>query len=921
MRQELISFVLNEKPVELRVDPGRKLVNVLREELGLTGTKEGCGKGDCGSCGVLLDGKFIQSCLLPVSKVRGKKVTTIEAMGSPDKLHPLQKAFIEAGAVQCGFCTPGMIIAATALLHRNPRPSRQDIIRAMNHNLCRCTGYAKIIEAVVMAAAVMRGEAAFPAEEKLGGVGCNVALIDAVEKVCGLSPYAADMNKEGMLYAKVLRASQAHAEISRIDISKAISLPGVAAVITAKDVPGENSTGPVIKDQPVLASDRVRHQGEPLVALAANSLEEAEKAVAAVHVEYKPLKACFDPVEALKDDALAIKKNGNLLLTRRIVRGDIERGFAEADLIVDKVYTTPFNEHAYLEPEAGLSYLDERGRLVVASGCQAPHYTQQEVARILGLPRDKVRVIQATTGGGFGGKLELSGQGVLALLASKTGKPVKYVYSREESFLASGKRHPFVMRYTSGVTRQGRLTALKVEMVANTGAYASFGPGVITRAAIHATGPYQVPNVLIEGKLVYTNNPSCTAMRGFGTPQVAFAVESQMDILAHSLGMEPLSFRLVNAFDEGSVTATGQTFPGPVTIKNALSALKATYESWQTICARSKSALLKPGVGLASMWFGIGKTGMDNRSEVWLKVDEDGRVHLLEAAADIGQGSRTVLAQIVAQELNIGLNRLVVSVADTALAPDADFTCASRQTLFSGGAAKKGAALLKAALAKLAAARLNGSPDDIDLAGGFAFRRADPGRKLSFKELARFAREQGVELAAQASFDLPFTCELAPDTGQGLPYPTYTFGAQLAFVQVNLSNGQVRVLKMAAAQDVGRAINPKSVEGQLEGGMVMGIGFALKEEFAVGRTENYSDYPIPTFKDTPEMTIILIEEPDPLGPFGAKGIGESALIPVAPAITNAIYQACGVRVYDLPAKPEKIMTGLNRARENHSPSR
>jgi CO/xanthine dehydrogenase Mo-binding subunit/aerobic-type carbon monoxide dehydrogenase small subunit (CoxS/CutS family) len=897
---------LNGQGIEVDVDPRRTLLELLREELDFTGTKEGCGRGHCGSCAVLVDGKYALACRLPLARLIDRQVTTIEGLGKPDNLHPLQWAFIQTGAVQCGFCNPGMIIAAQALLAKNPSPTRQQVISGMRRNLCRCTGYIKIVEAVLLAAAVLRGEREQTDLLQPGREG-NLPLIGSVEKVCGLTRYAADMKMPGMLHAQVLRSPHPHAEILTLDPSAALGAAGVDSIVTHKEVPGANRTGPVVKDQPILAEDRVRYQGEPLAALAASSVSAAKKALGHIRVDYRPLACVGKPEEAFLSNAPAIHPQGNLLFSRRIVKGDINEGFARADAVVENTYTTPFNEHAYLEPEAGIAYIDEEGRVTVASCCQNPHYLRRELAGILGLPDERVRVIQTPTGGGFGGKLEMSVQGVLALLTQNSGRPVKYVYSREESFQSSGKRHPFVMKYRTGATRDGKLTALEVNMAANTGAYASFGSGVLTRAAIHATGPYEVPNVFIQGRLAYTNNPVCCAMRGFGAPQVNFALESQLDLLADSLKIDPLEFRLINAMGEGAVTATGQPLAGPVTIRRALEELKPFCESWKVSSVHRASG--ESGLGIAGMWFGIGKTSVDNKSEVCLKLTREGRVEVLAAAADIGQGSRTILAQIVAAELDLPLEDISVSDADTALAPDADFTCASRQTYFTGGAARQGAERLKESIIDQAARLLQCSAEKLSLKRGSV---VGPGGRISLKELAGKWLKPGASFKVMGDFSLPITGQLDAETGQGVPYPTYTFGAQLADVEVDRRNGRAKVRRVVAVQDVGKAINPKSVEGQIEGGVVMGIGLALKEEFIPGQTKNFRDYKIPTFADMPEITCIMIEEGDPYGPFGAKGIGESALMPIVPAVANAIQRACGVRVFDLPASSERIMSGLNR---------
>lgn len=558
MNKVMLQINVNGKDYEIHIDPDMTLVDVLREKLGLTGTKKGCNSGECGACTVLLDGEPVASCVLPALKAQGKTIVTVEGLGEAKELHPLQKAFLAKGAVQCGFCTPGMLMSAKALLDKNLNPTPQEIKVAISGNLCRCTGYRKIIDAVSAAAAEMRGEKTIELPA-LGDnvVGSSVPRVDGVPKVTGQAKFADDLSFPNMLYAKVLRSAHAHALIKGISTERAKALEGVVAVLTADDVPGRNGYGIHIKDQPVLAKDKVRCFGDAVAVVAAESLEIAEKALELIEVDYEPLPGVFTVEDALKPDAPKIHPNGNLILHRKVYKGDIEKGFKEADVIIEDRFKTPMIEHAYIEPETGIGVYDA-GKIKVYAPSQGVHYHRSEIAPNLNLPVNKVRVIQTTTGGGFGGKIDNSVHALVALLALKTGRAVKLSYSRAESMISSTKRHPFTMRYKLGARKDGKLVAAEVEIYGDTGAYNSYGTAVLTRVATCALGPYEVPNVKIDTYTVYTNNPVSGAMRAFGAPQAAIAHEAIMDELAKKIGISPVEIRKINAFREGSATPTGQ---------------------------------------------------------------------------------------------------------------------------------------------------------------------------------------------------------------------------------------------------------------------------------------------------------------------------------------------------------------------------
>lgn len=749
-------------------------------------------------------------------------------------------------------------------------------------------------------------------------VGKRIKRVDALEKVTGKALFADDLRFESMLYAKVLRSPVSHAKIKKVDISLAKELKGVRAVLTAQDIPGENRIGVLgdpFRDQPVLADGKVRYVGDPIAIVAADSKEIAEEAIKLIEVEYQELKPIFDPLEAMREDAPRVHEVGNIAGHRKIRRGDVKEGFARADVVIEGTYKTPFQEHAYLEPEAGVARVDERGNVTVWACTQFPTNVRQEITKVLGLSLSKVRVIQTVTGGGFGAKLDISVHCHIALLALKTGRPVKLVYSRPESIVASTKRHPFIIKYKTGATREGKLLAVEVEIIGNTGAYISYGVAVLTRAAVHATGPYNVSNVKVDAYTVYTNNPICGAMRGFGVPQVAIAHEMQMDKLAEKLGLDPIEIRLKNAFDVGSKTATGQFLTHSVGIKKTLQEAQRMAREWGRDIFRNEEPKKRRGIGVGVMWYGIGNTGHPNPSGAFVELLDDGSAIVLSGCAEIGQGSDTVLAQIVAEELGTHVENVKVITADTGVTPWCRATSASGQTYISGNAVRLAAINTREALFQQMAADFGVERDALYLDDG-AICVKDTGQKILIAEAIKRCRSLGILTLGSGWFN-PDTTPLDPETGEGNPYATYSFATHLAEVELDVETGEVRVLKLAAFNDVGKAINPVGVESQVEGGLSMGLGCALMEELVVEKgvieTPTLAQCLIPTSLDMPEdISVNIIEESEPSGPFGAKGVGEPASIPTAPAILSAIYDAVGTRVTKLPATSERVLDAIKR---------
>ncbi len=897
---ESLGFVVNGRAISVLADPAVRLADLLRDGLGLTGTKIGCNAGDCGACTVLIDGRQACACLVPAARVAGTSVTTVEGLATSEFLHPLQLAFLRHGAAQCGICTPGMLLAAADLLARNPAPDTGAVMDALGGVLCRCTGYRTIIDAVLDVAGV--------SPPATGEVGARVPRVDGIPKVTGTELFGADaLPDEPCLSLRAIRSPHPHADFTIGDLGPLHARhPGLLRVLTAADIPGRNLYGiyPTGKDQPVLAERHVRHRGEPVCALLGDP-----DTIASIRDEEVPIAWQPRPPVSLDTAAAAPPLHahapGNVLCRGRLARGDAAAALSASAIRADIAIETGFVEHAYIEPEAG--YARRVGDRVEIHACtQTPYMDRDELAPILGLDPSQVRVVPTAVGGGFGGKLDLSLQPLACIAAWATGRPVRTVYTRRESMAATTKRHPARIRAEAAADADGRLTALRFHGDYNTGAYASWGPTVANRVPVHATGPYRVPAALCTTAAIHTTDPPAGAFRGFGVPQAAIATEALMDMLADRLGLDPLEFRVRNALRAGDATASGQVLPQGSALPECLEALRPR---WQALRAAAAAANRAPGprrrgVGIACMWYGIGNTGMSNPSEMAIGLTAAGRAVLFCGAVDIGQGSNTVMLQIAAAALGVPLDALDLVAGDTDRTLDSGKTSASRQTFVSGNAARLAAEALRGEILRRAnagpGARLALRPGAVEVTHDGITTRLD---------LAALPEDSdGLVLRGVGRFDPPSSM---PDAdGQGSPYATYAFAAQIAEVEVDTGLGTVAVRRIVAAHEVGRAINPALVEGQIHGGIAQGLGLALMEEFIPGRTENLHDYLIPTIGDVPEIETMLIEQPDPLGPFGAKGVGEPALVATAPAILNAIAHATGVRVTRIPATPDRVLAAL-----------
>ena len=831
----MAQFTVNGQMITTEED--ENLLEYLRETLRLTSMKNGCGEGACGACMVLINGLAMRACLQTLARVDGKTVLTVEGLSEREK-QVYTWAFAEAGAVQCGFCTPGMVISAKALLDKDPEPSPARIKEALRGNICRCTGYVKIEKAILMAAGALRGETVVPAAAGCG-VGERASRIDAAEKILGTGEYVDDMKVPGMLYAAVLRTPLARARILSIDVEAARSLEGVTAVMTAADIPGERLWGHLKHDWPAMIAigEETRYIGDSLAIVAARTKKIARKAVEMIRLEYEELPPILSPQAAMAADAPSLHPGGNILSKVDFSRGDAQAAIQTAAHVVTRSYQTPPTEHAFLEPESALAVPDETGKITVYIASQSVFDDHHGIAAILGLPANQVRVVSKLVGGAFGGKEDLSVQHHAALLAQKTGKPVKLTLTRQESIRVHPKRHAMELTLTTACDEAGKLVAMKARIVADTGAYASLGGPVVQRACTHVSGPYSIPNIEISGVAVYTNNPPAGAFRGFGVPQSNFASEMNLNLLADLTGLSPWEIRFRNALEPGAVMATGQIADASTAIKETLLAVKEEYET-------AKVA----GIACAMKNTGLG-VGVPDTGRAILRIRQ-GKVEILTGAACVGQGLGTVLRQIVCETAPVGADNVTLHAPDTDVTPNAGTTTASRQTLFTGEAVRQAAIALGEAMKSASLAELDGQ-----------------------------------EFAGQYRGD---TDPLNSDKPHPVNHVAFGYATQVVCLS---ESGWLR--KVVAAHDVGRAINPTTIEGQIEGAVAMGLGYALQEDFPLKRgvpTAKFGTLGLFRSTDMPEIKIQLIEKNPSALAYGAKGIGEIATIPTAPAVAGAYYR-------------------------------
>src|SRR5712691_2999295 len=847
-----MDFTLNGRPVSARPGDGASLLELLRETCGLTSVKDGCApEGSCGACTVLVDGKAVVSCAQPATRAAGRSIVTQEGL-TAEQREQWAGCFVAAGASQCGFCSPGILMKAEALLGKNPDPSREEIARALAGNLCRCTGYVKIVDAIRLAAGCRRGEPLPPVEQS-GRVGSRTARYQGRELALGDKPYVNDMKVPGMLHGALRFSDHPRAKVVQIDTTKAAALPGVVAIATWTDVPGESAQGLITRDWRLLVgeSETTAYVGDVLAAVAAGSRAEAREAAALIEVQYEVLEPVTDPLDAMKPGAPPLHPNGNVLSVSKVKRGDADAALAGAAHVATETFRTQFIEHAFLEPESCLAAATEDGGIHFYSQGQGVWDDRRQVASFLNLPEDRLRATQVSNGGAFGAKEDLNVQGQTSLLCLMTRRPVLLTLSRRESIRFHAKRHPLTMEYTAGCDAEGRLVAVRARIIGDTGAYASVGDKVLERAAGHACSGYRVPNVDIEARAVYTNNPPAGAMRGFGANQANFGIEGMMDILAEKVGIDGWDIRWLNAVETGDRFGTGQILGPGVGLKKTLLAVRDVYKS--ALCAGIACGVKNSGVG----------NGLTEYGKAILRPEADGTVTLFHSWTEMGQGCHTALQQIACEELGLSADRVRV-VVDTVREIDTGQCTASRSTVLGGRAVIE------------AASRLKGS-----LNGG------------RLEDLA------GQEFYGE--FVVDWTHK--PGTGPDGSATHYAYGWA---TQVVLLDEQGRIEKVVAAHDVGKVINPTLLEGQIEGAVHMGLGQALTEELVVEGgipvTETLKSLNIIPPAGMPPVECIFIEEHQPEGPYGAKGIGEVGLVPTASAVAGALYAFDGVRRMRLPMK-------------------
>ncbi|HNB88202.1 MAG TPA: molybdopterin-dependent oxidoreductase [Anaerolineales bacterium] len=925
-----ISLIVNGKQHIIEAVAGETLSTLLRERLRLTGTKIGCEEAECGACTVLVDGQPMMSCVYPAERADGKVVTTIEGLAQrvheEMKLHPLQEAFVEHGAVQCGFCIPGQIMTAYALLNRNLDPNNDDIRFALKDTLCRCAGYPSIENAIIAAAQALRtGE---PVQKPTHipdsvhehkTVGHKHLRPEAVEKVTGEAIYTDDLKFDGMLYAKAKRAMIPHGFLKKLDTSKAKALKGVIAVLTAEDVPAEKNHGLVIYDWPVMVGigERVRYVGDALAIVAAESPELAEQASALIEAEFDLQPVITNAVMAREEGVPQLHEKGNLLKHIKVRKGDMDAGFAEADIVIEHTFHTPATDHAFIEPECSIAVPLPDGRMEIYVGSQIPYQDRTQVARVMGWPEERVRIVGQLMGGGFGGKEDVMGQIHTAMLANVTQRPVKLLFDRRESLLVHPKRHATQIRVKIGAKKNGRLVAAETELYGDTGAYASLGEKVMTRATTHSAGPYDIPHVRADCYAMYTNNPPAGAFRGFGVTQSAFAVESMMDKLAEELDLDPVELRRMNALHVGSITNTGQELKESVGL---LECIDRVESEMLKVAGLPRGELFKPRVtpdtphlvrswGFASAYKNTGLGGgAPDISGADVELYADGTFQVRSSAAELGQGLVTVMRLVVSEELAVAPEKVRVLVMDTDLTPNGGPTTASRQTFVTGNASRYAAKTLREEITASMAEKFDVRPEQIRFEDGIVHVN---GHSLSYADVYKEMTSMGQQPKVRYEYEAPKTQPLG--TGGDMHF-AFSFGVQAAEVEVNKLTGEVKVLKVISANDVGMAVNPLGLQGQVEGGVMMGLGNCLTEEFIVENgnvvTDQLARYRVPGIMLTPEITAIIVEHPISSGPFGAKGVGEISSIPTTPAITNAIYNAVGVRFDKLPVDQEVIAREL-----------
>lgn len=972
-----IQVTINGKNVTLDAAPGQSLLSALRQA-GYWSVKHGCETGECGACSVLLDGKLVPTCVMLAGQAEGHSIETVEGLTVAHEVHPIQKAFVDTGAIQCGYCTPAMVLATKSLLDKEKYPTLDQAREALSSVLCRCTGYVKPVESILRAAAYLRGEEVAPIEgegipiewvfgaiepratepplpETGGGpvgvatqpkvstrtivteapaattevVGRPETKVDAVKLAKGKPVFTDDVNPPGLLHAAMLTSPHAHARIRNIDVSKARALPGVHAVLTYKDVPrviyasgGQSYPNPKPWDQVSLDS-KVRFVGDRVAVVAAETPEIARKALELIEVDYEVLPPVLDAEEAMNPGAPVIHDEPDAVGIHDVQRniagvihatvGDVEKGLAEADHVFERTYYVSKVQQASIEPHVVVTYWDEDERLVIRTSTQVPFHVRRMIAPLINLPVKKIRVIKPRIGGGFGGKQEMLIEDLCAHLTIATNRPVRFEYTREQEFTSARSRHPQKIHYRAGVMKDGSLRALDMHVIEDTGAYGAHGMTVCSVTGLRGLATYRCPNMRFGAEIVYTTKPPSGAFRGYGAPQAEFALESLMDEIAHELGFETVSFRMQNAVrvgdpipitdalgEGGAIEQIVRSCGLPECIQQGGEAIaweRRADPKWKVDPERPH---IRRGLGLAVAMHGTAIPGLD-MGAANIKMNDDGSFNLMVGATDLGTGSDTVIAQIVAETLGVPLEDVIIYSSDTDFTPFDVGAYASSTTYISGTAAMKAAEDVRKQIFERAALMLNTTTEGMYLHNRRVYTPS--GQSVSLAEVALHSLHTQDQRQIQAT---------ASHMSLHAPPP---FGAQYAEVEVDTETGQVTVKKLVMAVDCGTAINPVTAKGQIEGGQTQALGYAVSEEMvydADGRSlaTRFGDYRIFEADEMPEVQAILVPTYEPTGPYGAKAVAEIPMDGVAPAIANAVYDAVGVRIRDLPLTPEKVWRGL-----------
>ncbi|MBN1038084.1 selenium-dependent xanthine dehydrogenase [Clostridium sp. ZS1] len=844
-------YKINVNGKEFTLEEDKKLLSFLRDDLRITSVKDGCSEGACGTCTILVDGKAVKACIQKTSKFEGKKVITVEGLSKREK-DVYTHCFAEVGAVQCGFCIPGMVLAAKGLLDNNLNPTRADVKKAIRGNICRCTGYVKIEQAILMAADYFRNNMEIPEKEKSAHISERFKRVDAEEKILGTGIFVDDIQLPGMVYAKALRSKYPRARVNKIDLTKALQHEDVVKILLAKDVPN-NKIGHLVQDWDVMIAEGhiTRYIGDALALIATNHKETLDEVINLIEVDYTELTAVTSPTDALKGDAPLVHSTGNILRKEYLKRGNADEAIKNSKYVVTRKYKTPFQEHGFMEPECAIAMPEGDDGLLLYTGSQSVYDERREISNMLQIPEEKVHCQSKLVGGGFGGKEDMSVQHHAALMAWYTKKPVKVKFSRQESLNYHTKRHAMELEFTTACDENGKLTAMKAILIADTGAYASLGGPVLQRACTHAAGPYNYQNIDILGMSIYTNNVVGGAYRGFGVTQSCFATENNINLLAEMIGMDPWDFRYINAVRPGEVLPNGQVADESAAMVECLEAIKDDYKN------NSNAGL---AIGFKNSGTGV---GLKDIGRCILSI-EDGIIHIRTSASCMGQGIATMCTHMVCETLEIDPNLTYHERPDTVRTPNSGTSTASRQTVLTGEATKRAALKLKEALDKVESLK--------DLEG-----------KEYFGEFSAITDPMGSPKENPVS------------------HVSYSYAAQVV-----LPDEDGKIKEVIAAYDVGTVVNPQSVEGQIEGGVIMGLGYALTEDFAV--KDGYPQIKLGTLglirsTEAPSVKVKLVKGPGEIPhAYGAKGVGELCLIPTAPACAHAYYKLDGKLRTELPLK-------------------